>query len=694
MSDRSVPAWLAEPTTILPGISTKRQQLFSKLGVDVVGDLLWLVPRRYEDWSTPIPIKSLEVDRVQTFAATVDQVPALTRRGRRSFLRVRLSDDTGTVYATWFNQPWVADHLQRGDRLLFRGKIERRGRRLTVANPDHRTMDEAASLPPYLPIYPLTAGLHQINVRRAVRHILDRPDFYVEECLPADVRAEHRLAAADYAFRRIHFPESERDIAVARRRLAFEELFLVMAGLRALKAGRIEHHGPKMTVDDPIRARLERQIARLPFELTGSQRATLDAVLEDFQRTTPANRLIQGDVGSGKTVVAALAMAVAGWQDYQSVLMAPTTILARQHAESLSHLLDGSGLEIACLTGATSASARRPMLEALADGTIDILVGTHAVLEDDIVFRNLGLCVTDEQHRFGVRQRLTLSGRGDTVPHVMVMSATPIPRTLAMILYGDLDISDMRDMPKGRQPVKTYRARESDRARVDRLMRREVERGHKVFVVCPMIDDDGELDLRSAESEYRRLADTVFPDRAVALMHGRLKPREKVRIMDAFSAGAIDVLVSTTVIEVGIDQPLATLLVVENAERFGLSQLHQLRGRVGRSSLESFCVLMSDADDPLIIRRLKALCRHASGFDIAEQDLLLRGPGDFFGTEQHGLPDFKVANLYEDSELLKEAAGAADRLFREDPHLTRPEHAAIVRHFQARYGERLAHPGL
>lgn len=274
------------------------------------------------------------------------------------------------------------------------------------------------------------------------------------------------------------------------------------------------------------------------------------------------------------------------------------------------------------------------------------------------------------------------------------MSATPIPRTLAMILYGDLDISDMRDMPKGRQPVKTYRARESDRARVDRLMRREVERGHKVFVVCPMIDDDGELDLRSAESEYRRLADTVFPDRAVALMHGRLKPREKVRIMDAFSAGAIDVLVSTTVIEVGIDQPLATLLVVENAERFGLSQLHQLRGRVGRSSLESFCVLMSDADDPLIIRRLKALCRHASGFDIAEQDLLLRGPGDFFGTEQHGLPDFKVANLYEDSELLKEAAGAADRLFREDPHLTRPEHAAIVRHFQARYGERLAHPGL
>jgi ATP-dependent DNA helicase RecG len=678
--------------TTLPRISDKRGKLFAKLGIETVGDLIWLMPRSYNDWSRRVPVGRLVEGDVATFEAVIENVPSLARRGKLSYIRARLGDDTGSIRAVWFNQPWLGEQLKRGERYIFRGKIEGSGRSRSVNTPEIRATNDES--PAFIPVYPLTAGLNQATVRQAISTVFSNRDLAITESLPAGIRTDYRLATADYALRRIHAPESEHDIEVARRRLAFEELFLLMAGLRYMKSGRRDECGPAMKLTEEVLERLQKQIVRLPYKLTPSQESAIASILNDFRQPYPGNRLIQGDVGSGKTVVAAMAMAVAAWSGYQSVMMAPTTILATQHAESVASILEGSGLKIALLTGGMAPSRKRLLTDSLAEGEIDILIGTHAVIEQDIRFVKLGCCVTDEQHRFGVRQRVKLSGEGDIIPHTLVMSATPIPRTLALILYGDLDITEMKDMPSGRQAVKTYTARGGDRSRIDRLMEREINLGHQVFVVCPMIEESPELDIHSAEAVHERLSRLVFPDRRVALMHGKLKAQEKSDVMRDFDQGDIDILVSTTVIEVGIDQPNATLLIVENAERFGLSQLHQLRGRVGRSQIQSYCVLVSDSDDPLVRRRLTALCKNSSGFAIAEEDLLLRGPGDVFGVHQHGIPDFRVANLYEDGELLKEASRAVDQVFRDDPYLTNQENRLILNEFKARYDDRLTRPGL
>ena len=694
MSDKPSKTWLENSIPTLPGISDKRQKLFAKLGVDTLEDLLWLVPRTYENWQDRTPLSELQAGMVATFVASVDNMPSSSRRGRLTYLRARLADQGASIQAVWFNQPWIAGQLTRGSQFLFRGKVEESGRRISVVNPDFRSLDDDAFQPEFLPVYPLTAGLYQTTVRKAVKAALDHPSSFIEETLPQSIRSEAKLTTADFAVRRIHYPTTLRDLELARKRLAFEELFLVMAGLRALRSGRRGQRGPVMTIRRDTRDWISRQLDALPFKLTPSQESALEAIFDDFRKDEPANRLIQGDVGSGKTVVAAMAMAAACKEGYQAVMMAPTTILAGQHMETVSKILEETGLEIALLTGATRAAEKRKLIGKLQEGAIDILIGTHAVLEEDVIFANLGCCVTDEQHRFGVRQRVSLTGSGDRIPHVLVMSATPIPRTLAMILYGDLDISEIRDMPEGRLPVKTYTATSRDRARIDRMIAGQIEAGSKTYVVCPLVEDSESVSLNSAQAVFERLSQEAFPDSSVALMHGRLKARDKQAVMDAFSRGEIDILVSTTVIEVGIDQPDATLLVVENAERFGLSQLHQLRGRVGRSSRQSYCVLVSDSEDAKVRERLRVLCRNQSGFAIADKDLVLRGPGDMFGVQQHGLPDFKVANLYEDSELLREVAGACDRLFALDPGLEMPENQVIMKAFHARYGERLSRPGL
>ncbi|MCD8499518.1 MAG: ATP-dependent DNA helicase RecG [Clostridiales bacterium] len=446
--------------------------------------------------------------------------------------------------------------------------------------------------------------------------------------------------------------------------------------------------------DATIEGQVKHVEATLPFQLTAAQQGALADIRRDLRRDLPMNRLVQGDVGSGKTVVAALAMLETSLCGYQAVLMAPTAILATQHAQTLARLLAPSGETIALLTGATPVAERKRILAGLENGSIRLLVGTHAVIEDKVSFNNLALTITDEQHRFGVRQRFRLNRTEDSrslSPHVLVMSATPIPRTLALILYGDLDMSVIDQLPTGREPIATYTARTGDRGRVEDLVRRQIQAGRQAYVVCPMIEEQASLDLESAIQTYNRLAQTVFPDLSVGLLHGGLKPAAKDAVMADFAAGQIQILVSTTVIEVGVDNPNATLMIIENAERFGLSQLHQLRGRIGRGSHKSYCILMSDSDDDLARQRLRTLCQTTDGFEIARKDLELRGPGDFFGTRQHGLPALRLANLYRDRELLQKAQEAARTLFDRDPDLTRDEHQGLVRAIERHFGSALPH---
>ncbi|MDD2426491.1 MAG: ATP-dependent DNA helicase RecG [Eubacteriales bacterium] len=689
MSKRSI---LDEEVTVLRGISDKRAALFKKLGVKTCEDLIWHLPRDYEDWSDLSNICDLKDDDTACFQANVITVPQVNRRGRNSQTLIKLQDDTGVISAVWFNQPWIAKQIHRGDSLIFRGRIKRAGRYFSVQNPQFQS--KGTEVPPLLPIYPLTEGLTQNIIRDAVTQVLDSDGLLFSEFLPAGCRREHQLASPAYAFSEVHFPSSRHAAEVGRRRLSFEELFLIMAGLRSLKSERtlLERQAIILSAEDEAKY-LEMEKS-LGFELTGSQQNTLAAIKRDFERNSPAYRLIQGDVGSGKTAVAMLAMARIALAGKQSVLMAPTSILAQQHYANLSNFFEVFGIRTGLLLGGMPAARRREILSQVESGEIQCLIGTHALLSDDLIYKQLALCITDEQHRFGVEQRLNLSSKEESHPHVLVMSATPIPRSLAMILYGDMDISEMRDMPAGRQAVLTYTARSKDRNRVENMVEAEIEKGHIAYVVCPAVERSDLIKLESAEEVYKRLKNGNFNHRRLAILHGRLPAKEKDKIMNALSAGEIDILVSTSVIEVGIDQKEATILIVENAERFGLAQLHQMRGRVGRSHYKSFCILMSDSDDELARRRLTALCRHTDGFKIAEEDLRLRGPGDFFGVRQSGLPEFRASDLSRDRELLVEAAGAAEKILSQDPQLKEAENRLILPEFNRRYAERLRNPAM
>ncbi|NLC25053.1 MAG: ATP-dependent DNA helicase RecG [Fastidiosipila sp.] len=689
MSKRSI---LDENVTVLRGISDKRAALFSKLGIYSCEDLLWHLPREYEDWSELCDIYNLKDDETACFRANIITMPHVNRRGRNSQTLVKLQDDSGTLSAVWFNQPWIAKQIKRGDSFRFRGRIKRSGRYFSVQNPQFFHEDE--NMPPLLPIYPLTEGLTQNILRDAVRQILDSDSLFFSEFLPANIRRDHKLASQAYAFSEIHFPSSRHAAEIGRYRLAFEELFLIMAGLRSLKSERALLKRPKIILSADEEAQLLEMEKSLGFQLTGSQQQTLAAIKADFKQDWPAHRLIQGDVGSGKTAVAMLAMARMALAGKQSVLMAPTSILAQQHYENLSDFFKTFGIKTGLLLGGMPAAKKREILSATESGEITCLIGTHALITGDVKYKELALCITDEQHRFGVEQRLNLSSSEDEYPHILVMSATPIPRSLAMILYGDLDISEMRDMPKGRHPVQTYTARSKDRSRVENMIETEIKKGHIAYIVCPAIENSEFIKLESAEEVFKRLQNGNFSHRRLALLHGRLPAKDKNDIMRDLTAGEIDILVSTSVIEVGIDQKEATILIVENAERFGLAQLHQMRGRVGRSHYESFCILMSDTDDETARRRLTALCRHNDGFKIAEEDLRLRGPGDFFGVRQSGLPDFKASDLSRDRDLLIEAAGAAEKILSCDPLLKKTENRLVLPEFNRRYAEALKNPAI
>ena len=606
-----------------------------------------------------MPIAELEPGQPACFLASVisnPQTHAIPKPGRQRLevTKVVVADDTQRLHLTFFNQGYLTEKLRRGDTYCFYGALNGDFLGYAMTNPVFEPVESAGLLTRrILPVYPLTAGLSNKMVVQAVQAALAR--VQPQETLPERLRAAYDLCGAQEAIREIHTPSSAEALERARRRLIFEEFFVFSAALCLLRARRTVQSVPPYENTD-----LRPFENALPFRLTGAQRRAIDGILEDFRAGRPMSRLVQGDVGCGKTMVAAAAAYCAAKNGRQTALMAPTEILARQHYERLEPLFSALGISCALLTGSMTPAQKRECRRSIAQGEAEVVIGTHALLTETTVFSRLGLVIADEQHRFGVAQRTALLEKGER-PHLLLMSATPIPRTLALLMYGDLEVSVIDELPPGRQEVETFLVSESYRARLNGFIRRQAEEGHQSFIVCPAIEE-GETDgLKAAEQWARTLQQQVFPQLRVALLHGKMKGSEKEEIMGRFAAGEFDLLVSTTVIEVGVDVPNATLMVIENADRFGLSQLHQLRGRIGRGEAKSYCVLVSDNRSPETLQRLRALCATHDGFRIAEEDLKLRGPGDFFGSRQHGLPVFRMGDLAQDLSLLRQAQEAAAR---------------------------------
>ena len=665
-------ARLSDPITILKGIGPSNAKQFENLNILTLRDLICHFPRGYEDRTRLVTISQLEADRPACFKAMVMNTPrtAHIRKGL-DMTKVQLADHTARLNVTFFNNRYVTDQLQYGKEYIFYGAINGDFSGYAMTNPTFESLDA----PPVttrrvLPIYPLTAGLSNAAVLKAVNQALAICDV-PEEIIPEDVRRQYGILPAERAYYAIHQPTSMEEAELAKRRLVFEEFFIFSAGLSLLRASRAGKTAVPYT-----NTNLKPFYAALPFELTGAQKRAIGEIAADVSRGVPMNRLVQGDVGSGKTMVAAAAAYLAANNRRQAALMAPTEILAEQHYQSLSKIFVPLGLRVALLTGSMKEKEKRLVREQIAAGEIDLAVGTHALLTDATVFADLGMVIADEQHRFGVAQRSKLSAKGSD-PHVLVMSATPIPRTLALIMYGDLDVSILDELPPGRQAVDTFLVGESYRSRINAFLRKQVSEGHQCFVVCPAVEENEELGIKSAEVWAETLQKTVFPDLRILLLHGQMKGAEKESVMAAFAAGEGDILVATTVIEVGVDVPNATLMVIEDADRFGLSQLHQLRGRVGRGGAKSFCILTSHNRNAETLQRLKALCKTTDGFRIAEEDLKLRGPGDFFGARQSGLPTFRVADLSFDLQVLKDAQAASARWIEEAGTADTPEAQAL-----------------
>ena len=643
-------ARLSDPITILKGVGPSKAKQFASLNIYTLEDLICHFPRGYEDRTRIVTIEKLQPDVPACFKAMVMNTPrtAHIRKGL-DVTKVQVGDLTGRLNLTFFNQKFTTDKLQYGKEYIFYGTLTSDSFGNSMTSP---VFEELSSTPVVtrrvMPIYPLTAGLSNGVMLKTIQQamaICDPP----AEVLPESVRRQYGILPADRAYRIIHEPASMEEAEMAKKRLIFEEFFVFSAGLSLMRAARAGKQIPPYQHTD-----LTEFYSALPFILTGAQQRAIADIAADMTRGTPMNRLVQGDVGSGKTMVAAAAAYLAIRNGKQAALMAPTEILAEQHCRGLSKLLEPLGIRVCLLTGGLTQKNKQLTREAIANGEYDLVVGTHALVTDKTEFQNLGLVVADEQHRFGVAQRSKLSEKGND-PHLLVMSATPIPRTLAIIMYGDLEVSILDELPPGRQQVDTFLVNESYRARMNAFIRKQVTEGHQCFIVCPAVEENEGMDLKAATVWAETLQKTVFPDLRIALLHGQMKGSEKDAVMAAFARGEADVLVATTVIEVGVDVPNATLIVVEDADRFGLSQLHQLRGRVGRGSAKSYCILKSDNKNGETLARLKALCATTDGFKIAEEDLKLRGPGDFFGSRQSGMPVFRVANLSCDIATLKQA---------------------------------------
>ena len=659
------------PVRYLKGVGPKTAERFEKLGILTLSDLLCHYPRRYLDFSKPYSIAEAPSDTECVVKAEVFVKPGgRILPGGRRMERITAGDDVSSLEVTWFNNPYAVQKLELGQEYYFQGIVTGGMLRRQMVNPQVRTDAQVASSP-FEAVYPQTEGLTSSAIAKCVRQLLPHVEL-LPDPLPPGMLKKYRLLPKADAVRAIHCPASEEEAFAARRRLIYEELLVLQLGI-----GRMKNHGAASTGAPMQKADASPFWDALPFSPTGAQRRAVEEILTDMAGETSMNRLLQGDVGSGKTLVAAAAIWACIRAGYQAALLAPTEILASQHAENLNRLLAPFGMRVALLTGGMKAAPRRTTLAAIRDDEADLIVGTHAILSEGVDFARLGLAVVDEQHRFGVRQRGLLAEKAAN-PHLLVMSATPIPRTLGLLMYGDLDISILDELPPGRKPVKTRCITGKKRADLYGFLDREIGAGRQVYIVCPAIEDAGGSGLNAVKSYYEDIAKALLPDRRVGLMHGRLKPKEKAEVMEDFKAGRLDALVSTTVIEVGVDVPNATVMVIENAERYGLSALHQLRGRVGRGAAESWCFLVSDNASESVQKRLRFLCSTSDGFAVAQYDLETRGPGDFFGSRQHGLPTLQVADLMNDTRTLRAAQSEAAALLAADPLLERPEHALLA----------------
>jgi ATP-dependent DNA helicase RecG len=666
----------------LKGIGPKLAQILAKAGLNTVGDVLYYLPRRYEDRRNIPPISSLKPGDWATVRGRALGVEGKPTRKGMVIIKVPITDGRGTVVLTWFNQPWIKKKFEtfQGEVLAY-GQVKEGAWNLEINSPEFEIVGEeedASEFARIVPVYPLTDGVHQAIVRKAAASALEHYLDYVQDPLPEPIRKQQHLAPLKWSLSQIHQPNSEPYRLEARKRLVFDEFFAMQISLAMARAESHQEIGISFPIQAE-KAQLWDDIHKiLPFDLTGAQRRVIEEIWSDMEAPHPMNRLLQGDVGSGKTAVAACAMLGAVRAGYQAALMAPTEILAEQHYTSLKTLLEPLGIEIVLLVGKHSSAAKKKAYEHTATGTASIAVGTQALIQEGVKFKHLGLVIVDEQHRFGVLQRAALREKGLGNPDVLVMTATPIPRTLTMTVFGDLDLSVIDELPPGRRPVKTHSKPLTDRASVYEGVRKLIAEGRQAYFVCPMVNESEKLLAQAAEELYYRLSTQVYPDLRVGLLHGQMKSKEKDLVMEQFRAHELDILVSTTVIEVGVDVPNASVMVVEDANRFGLSQLHQLRGRVGRGAHQSYCILLSDAKAEDAQARMDIMSYTNDGFKIAEEDLKLRGPGQIIGTKQSGNADFKIADLIQDGKMLEVARQAALALIKLDPHLTRPEHQLLL----------------
>jgi len=675
----------------IKGVGPKRSEYLAKIGLNTIEDILYYLPKRYEDRSSVTAIKDLKPGDASTVQGEILSLSSRTGRSGASIFKAVVVDPTGSMHATWFNQPYLRDKLKAGDKVVLYGKVEIYDR-LQMVQPEYEILEEKEiavenlNIGRIVPVYSLTAELTQRSLRSLTFKAISEYVKFAAERLPTYIIARQRLVDIKFALRNIHFPKTFEMLEKAYKRIVFEEFFILQLALAIRKKGRgpeEQAFGHSMKAGE-LSGALRRA---LQFELTEAQKKAVSEIERDMSGTKPMNRLLEGDVGSGKTVVAAHALALAVQNGFQGVIMAPTEVLARQHFISLSELLMPLGINVVLLIGGMDAKARERVYSEIRDAKADVIVGTHAIIQGSVEFRNLGLAVIDEQHKFGVAQRAILRRKGAN-PHVLIMTATPIPRTLALTVYGDLDISTMKELPKGRKPITTYWVEEEKRDQMYGFIREELMNGRQAYIVCPLIEDkirNPKFEIRNVKNTFEELKNKIFTEYEVGLLHGKMSTREKDKVMKDFKKGKIDLLVSTVVIEVGIDIPNASVMLIENADRFGLSQLHQLRGRIGRGSHESYCILLADPKTDAGADRLKAIEGTLDGFEIAEADMDLRGPGEIFGTRQHGLPEIRFGNLAKDFGIMELARKEAFALIEKDPGLSEEHHQLLKKSLYERF---------